>query len=68
LISNEDGERIVWKHEHVSGYDEQGSDDDNDIENFDRVFTFKVDVTNEQEETAIIKEGFTVWPISIHWV
>ncbi len=62
LISDEDGERIVWKHELGSGPDEQDSDDDNATENFDRLFTFKVAVTNEQEETATIHEGFKVGP------
>lgn len=32
------------------------------MENFDRLFTFKVAMTSEQEETATIGEGFTVSP------
>jgi len=70
LISDEDGERIVWKHEHEHGseHGEQDSDDENDVASSDRLYTFTVAVTNEQEEIAIINEGFTVCPISIHWV
>ncbi len=64
LISDEDGGRIVWKHELESGPGSQDSDDSDDsdtMDNFDRLFTFKVAVTSEQEETATISEGFTVW-------
>ena len=66
MISDEDGERIVWKHERGSEHGEQDSDDESDMEDFDRLFTFKVAVTNEQEETATINEGFTVWRTSIY--
>lgn len=68
MISDEDGERIVWKHELVPERGEQDLDNENDMENFDRLFTFKVAVTNEQEETAIIDDGFTVWSFSAHWL
>ena len=60
LISDEDGGRIVWKHELGSGPGEQDPDDEDAMDNFDRLFTFKVAVTNEQEETVTISEGFTV--------
>jgi hypothetical protein len=60
LVSDEDGGRIVWKHELGSGPDEQDSDDSDAMDNFDRLFTFKVAVTSEQEETATISEGFMV--------
>ena len=60
LISDEDGRRIIWKHELGSGPDEQGEDGEGAMESFDRLFTFKVAVTSEEEETATISEGFTV--------
>lgn len=65
LISDEDGGRIVWKHELGSAPGSDDSDDSEAMDNFDRLFTFKVAVTSEQEETATISEGFTVWNLFI---
>ena len=65
MISDEDGGRIVWKHELGSAPGSDDSDDSEAMDNFDRLFTFKVAVTSEQEETATISEGFTVWNLFI---
>ena len=63
LISDEHGRRLVWKQDFKSAVEEQQhSEDEDDMERFDRLFTFKVAVTNEQEETATIHKGFTVKP------
>ena len=40
--------------------EQQHSEDEDDMEGYDRLFTFKVAVTNEREETATIHKGFTV--------
>jgi len=61
LISGEHGSRLVWKQDFKSRMEEeQHSEDEDDMENYDRLFTFKVAVTNEQEETATLQQGFTV--------
>jgi hypothetical protein len=67
LVSDEHGRRLVWKQDLNSGVAEQHSDDEGDMESYDRLFAFKVAVTNEQEETATINNGFTVksCPLSI---
>lgn len=60
LISDEHGSRLVWKQDLKSGMEEQHPDDEGDMESYDRLFAFKVAVTNEQEETGTINKGFTV--------
>lgn len=56
LISDEDASKIVWGSSiHQDLQEVNGSDDEGD-----RLFTFQVAKTNEQEENVSVKEGFTV--------
>ena len=55
LISDEDAQKIVWNN---------GADDSNttaeDDDDTDRLFTFQVAKTNEQEENVNVRPGFIV--------
>lgn len=55
LISDEHGDKLVWSEDKegasVGTFDE--------VE-FDRMYTFEVSKTNEQEETVTVLEGFSV--------
>ena len=56
LISSEHAQTILWS--------EEDSEDEDifevDHDESDRMFTFKVAQTNEQEETVVVREGFRV--------
>jgi hypothetical protein len=53
FISSEHAETLVWG-------DEDEDDTDTDNEESDRLFTFEVAKTNEQEENVSIRPGFQV--------
>jgi len=58
LISDEHSANLVWKDDQLNQ-----SDDDEEPESFeayDRLFTFSVEQTTEEQETAVAKKGFTV--------
>jgi len=55
LLSPEDSKSIVWNDE-----DSDSDSVDVDTGNTDRLFTFEVTKTNEQEENAIASPGFQV--------
>ncbi|KAK7676902.1 hypothetical protein QCA50_020158 [Cerrena zonata] len=56
LISDEDAHRIVWSN---SNHQDSQIDNDSD-DDADRLFTFQVAKTNEQEENVSIRSGFTL--------
>ena len=56
LISSEHAQTILWSEE--DSEDEDMLEVDHDVS--DRMFTFKVAQTNEQEETVVVREGFRV--------
>ncbi|KAI0058500.1 hypothetical protein BV25DRAFT_1964893 [Artomyces pyxidatus] len=64
LISADHSETLVWKDDHDDDDDDDGS---MDIENddSDRLFTFEVAKTNEQEENVTSRQGFTITSQSI---
>jgi hypothetical protein len=56
LISSEHAQTIVWNE------NEEDDDDALDVEQdeSDRMFTFEVAQTNDQEESVTVREGFKV--------
>lgn len=61
LLSNEQASSIVWKDESPDD-----SVDVDDFEDSDRLFTFQVAKSNEQEENVSARPGFTVsWDVSL---
>jgi hypothetical protein len=48
----------VWKDNQVNQSDDE--EEPESLEAYDRLFTFSVEQTNEEKETAVAKEGFTV--------
>jgi hypothetical protein len=57
LISDEDSANLVWKEDANQVADDEAEES---FESYDRVFAFSVQQTNEEEETATAKPGFTV--------
>lgn len=59
LISSEHAKTIIWSEE-----DDENVDNDQtldlDQDESDRMFTFEVAQTNEQEESVTVREGFKV--------
>ena len=57
LISSEHAQTILWN-------EEEDSEDEDilevDHDESDRMFTFEVSQTNEQEETVAVRKGFKV--------
>ncbi|KAG8836422.1 hypothetical protein FRC18_011419 [Serendipita sp. 400] len=66
LISDEHSQNLVWKDD--SPYASRSEDEDEEpdsLDAFDRVYTFSVEQTNEEEETVSAKKGFTLTHSSI---
>lgn len=57
LVSHGDAESIVW---HDDKEDDAMDDEEDES---DRLFTFEVEKTKEQEENVTTRPGFQVWPI-----
>ena len=57
LISADHSESIVWNDE-----DRDSESIDMDVGDSERLFTFEVAKTNEQEESAVARPGFQVTP------
>jgi hypothetical protein len=55
LLSSEYSASMMWDNE-----DSDSESVDLDTGNTDRLFTFEVSKTNEQEESAIVRRGFQV--------
>ena len=58
LISEEHSSKLVWKDE--PKYVIEDSEEKESFKAYDRLFTFSVQQTNEEEESAIAKTGFSV--------
>ncbi|PVF98362.1 hypothetical protein CPB86DRAFT_825740 [Serendipita vermifera] len=58
LISDEDSANLVWKENNTQNLDDD--EDSETFESYDRLYAFSVQQTNEEEETAVPKEGFTI--------
>jgi hypothetical protein len=58
LISDEHSANLVWKDDQVNQPEDE--EEPESFEAYDRLFTFSVEQTNEEKETAVAKEGFTV--------
>ena len=59
LVSPEHEEKIVWKEDSDDNTIMTLDNDDNE-EDSDRLFTFEVAKTNEQEENVMFRPGFMV--------
>lgn len=60
LISPDHAQTIVWNDEDEDVF----TDEDN--EESDRLFTFEVSKTNEQEESVIARAGFQVGSLALY--
>jgi hypothetical protein len=58
LLSADHSASIVWNDE-----DNDSVSMDTDSDNSERLFTFEVAKTNEQEESAVSRPGFQVMPV-----
>jgi hypothetical protein len=59
LISDEHSNNLVWKDD-PKYVVEDDAEEKESLKVYDRLFTFSVKQTNEEEETATAKEGFSV--------
>jgi hypothetical protein len=59
LISDEHSANLVWKDEPEYVADDENEESES-FEAYDRLFTFSVQQTNEEQESAIAKQGFSV--------
>jgi hypothetical protein len=59
LLSDDHSSNLVWPDEEATALDVglEGADDDI----YERLFSFSVKQTNEEEENVIPREGFTVY-------
>jgi len=58
LISDEHSDKLVWDHEQKPVGDREPEVADKDL--YDRVYSFEVTQTDEEEETATATDGFMV--------
>lgn len=69
LISDEHSANLVWKEEgpaKTDGDEEEDTEVDESMDDYDRVYTFAVEQTNEEEEGVEAKPGFKFHHSSIH--
>jgi hypothetical protein len=59
LISDEHSNNLVWKDD-PKYVVEDDNEEKEPLKVYDRLFTFSVKQTNEEEETAVAKKGFSV--------
>jgi hypothetical protein len=59
LISDEHSAKLVWKDEPEYVANDENEENES-FEAYDRLFTFSVQQTNEEQESAIAKPGFSV--------
>ncbi|KAG8833322.1 hypothetical protein FRC17_010897 [Serendipita sp. 399] len=64
LVSDEHSENLIWK-DNEEHRDEDDVEEPGSLDAFDRVYTFSVEQTNEEEESIATKEGFTLTHPSI---
>jgi hypothetical protein len=60
LISDAHSANLVWKDEPQYATEAEGDDEQESFEAYHRLFTFSVQKTNEEKESAVAKAGFLV--------
>jgi hypothetical protein len=61
LVSPSQASRLVWKTGAENDEDDEESEESNDEEESDRLFSFEVSKSKEQEENVTAREGFKVF-------